>query len=223
MSELDPGTASRRSPVYREFPDAGYRLIAGQPQAFTSQQTSREAALFDFSLMPRFGVRGAAAADYLRDREFETPEMVNTAVAGDQGRWVARLGKNEYWVLGATGEQDYPVSMIGPSGPAAGCYPVPCEEGRTWFVLRHPDKAAIMAKLCGVDLRENVFPLGGIVQTSLARVNAVIIHHAVFGENVFSVLSDVASARYLWGALDDALQEFGAGAGVLGKIVTLVG
>ena len=219
MSALNPSSARRRSPVYREFPDAAYRLIAGQPQAFTSQQTSREAALFDFSLMPRFGVRGAAAADYLRDRAFEIPEMVNTAVAGGEGRWVARLGKNEYWVLGATGEQDYPVSMIGPSGPAAGCYPVPCEEGRSWFVLHHPQKAAATAKLCGVDLRENVFPLGGIVQTSLARVNAVIIHHAVFGENVFSVFSDVASARYLWRALDDALQEYGAGAGVLEKIV----
>ena len=219
MSALNPSSARRRSPVYREFPDAAYRLIAGQPQAFTSQQTSREAALFDFSLMPRFGVRGAAAADYLRDRAFEIPEMVNTAVAGGEGRWVARLGKNEYWVLGATGEQDYPVSMIGPSGPAAGCYPVPCEEGRSWFVLHHPQKAAATAKLCGVDLRENVFPQGGIVQTSLARVNAVIIHHAVFGENVFSVFSDVASARYLWRALDDALQEFGAGAGVLEKIV----
>jgi hypothetical protein len=85
MSELEPGKASRRSPVYREFSDASYRLIAEQPQAFASQQTLREAALFDFSLMPRFGLRGTGAADYLRDRGLETPDTINTAVLLDDG------------------------------------------------------------------------------------------------------------------------------------------
>ena len=219
MSELDPGTARRRSPVYREFPDAGCHLIAGQPQAFTSRQTLRAQALFDFSLMPRFGLRGVGAADYLHDRQLKTPEFVNTAIANDEGRWVARLGKAEYWVLGATSAQDYPSDIIGLAGPSAGCYPVPCDEGRAWFVLLHPDKAAIMAKLCGVDLRDTGCPLGAVVQTSLARVNAAIIHHTAFGQDLFSVLSDVASASYLWGALDDALEEFGAGPAALEQII----
>ena len=219
MNEPDHVPASRRSPLYREFANAELRRIAGHSQPWTSPGSTGETALYDFCLMPRFGVRGAGAANFLRERQLVAPEAVNTAVPNNKQRWVARLGKTEYWVLAPTAGEDYPADMNGVTAPANSCYPVPCDEGRAWFVLHHPQKAAVMAKLCGVDLREAAFPTGSIAQTSVARVNAVIIHHEVFGKPVFSLLSDVSSAHYLWGALEDALAEFGAGAGALGEIV----
>ena len=218
MSNLSPGAAVRRSPVYRKLEGAEYRLIAGERQASTIQDRDWQAALIDFSLMPRFGVRGSGAADHLAEQRFDVPVAINTATPGRRGSWVARLGKTEYWVLGATDEEQFPAEMRGLAGPETDCYPVPCDEGRAWFVLHHPCRAEVMAKLCGVDLREAACPLGSIAQTSVARVNAVIIHHTVFKKPVFSLFSDVSSSSYLWGALVDALEEFGAGPGALDDI-----
>ena len=67
----------------------------------------------------------------------------------------------------------------------------------------------ILAKICGVDLRSSEFPVGAVVQTSVARVNAIIVHHVISDEQVFSILSDSASATYLWNALLDAMAEYG--------------
>ena len=68
-----------------------------------------------------------------------------------------------------------------------------------------------MAKLCGVDLRDEAFPCGAIAQTSMARVNVVVIHHVLGGEDSFSILCDSAGVEYLWRSLQDALLEFGSG------------
>ena len=66
-----------------------------------------------------------------------------------------------------------------------------------------------MAKVCGVDLREDTFPRGSIAQTSAARINVIVIHHEVNGIPCFSILCDSAAAEYLWECLLDAMQEFG--------------
>ncbi|MEQ8836682.1 hypothetical protein [Haliea sp.] len=145
MTEFDPGSAKRRSPVYRQFVGAEYCLVAGQPQAFSIKGAAQATALYDFTLMPRFGVRGADAVSYLRDRQFSHPDAVNRTEASDDGSWVARLGKTEYWVLGATSGSAYPDRMHGLAEPGSDCYPVPCDEGRLWFVLHSPQKTAVVA------------------------------------------------------------------------------
>ncbi|MFT5521114.1 MAG: sarcosine oxidase subunit gamma [Enterobacterales bacterium] len=65
-----------------------------------------------------------------------------------------------------------------------------------------------MAKICGVDLRKSSFPPDAIVQTSVARVNAVIVRHGENNIPIFSILSDSSSAEYLWDSLLYAMREF---------------
>ena len=65
-----------------------------------------------------------------------------------------------------------------------------------------------MAKICGVDLRKSSFPPDAIVQTSVARVNAVIVRHEENNIPIFSILSDSSSAEYLWDSLLYAMREF---------------
>ncbi|MEM1153383.1 MAG: sarcosine oxidase [Pseudomonadota bacterium] len=209
----------RRSPLAQQFSDAQYRLVAGQQQPWTLSTSADYAALFDLTLMPRFGVRGAGAAAYLQSRDIDVPSMVNTASVSPDARWVARLGKTEYWVFYAALCDAYPPHMLGLDSIAEGCYPVPCDQARAWFVIDHAQRAAAMAKLCAVDLRDDAFPSGHVAQTSVARVNATVISHTIAERAVFSIFSDVASAQYLWGALEDALDEYGAGAGALGTLL----
>ncbi|MCR6629846.1 MAG: hypothetical protein NVV74_07215 [Magnetospirillum sp.] len=63
----------------------------------------------------------------------------------------------------------------------------------------------MLAKLCGVDLRRHVFADGAVAQTSVARLNGILIRQ---GED-FHLLADSASAEYLWDCLVDAMAEFG--------------
>jgi sarcosine oxidase subunit gamma len=187
----------RRSPVYRKLTSAD----TGRASIAAGGNTP-----VDLSLMPRFGLRGKNAQRWLEDRGLPVP-AVNRAEAHADGCWVARLGATEFWILATTElaeQKDVPVLTT----PEPGCYPVHCGESRAWFALAGEARCAVMAKLCGVDLRPMAFAPGTIVQTSVARVNAVIIFHQLWGIPVFSILSDTASAEYLWDVLQDAALEF---------------
>jgi len=66
----------------------------------------------------------------------------------------------------------------------------------------------MFAKICGVDLSEGAFSVTSIAQTSVARTNAIVVRQDKNGEEVFLLLSDLASSQYLWDAISDASSEF---------------
>ena len=82
---------------------------------------------------------------------------------------------------------------------------------RPWLsrqVWAYSRAAQMFAKLCGVDLRPGKFADGAIAQTSLARMNAVVIRDDRGGALAYHLLGDSASAAYLWDCLTDAMAEF---------------
>ena len=118
---------------------------------------------------------------------------------------VLRLSQKEFWLIG----HDVDRADLNHKALAMGsCYPLFCQDSHCWFMLTGDHKSDVMAKLCGVDLRNSAFPEGSIAQTSIARLNGLVIHHCVGKMQVYSILSDSASAQYLWEAIDDALSEF---------------
>jgi sarcosine oxidase subunit gamma len=66
----------------------------------------------------------------------------------------------------------------------------------------------MVAKICGVDLRPGKFADGRIAQTSMARMNGVVIRDDQGETLAYHLLGDSASAEYLWGCLIDAMAEF---------------
>ena len=62
-----------------------------------------------------------------------------------------------------------------------------------------------------MDLREEKFARGDVAQTSLARVDAVMIRHQLGNTPCFHILSDSSSAEFLWTSLLDAALEFDGG------------
>jgi sarcosine oxidase subunit gamma len=66
-----------------------------------------------------------------------------------------------------------------------------------------------MAKLCAVDLSPEVFPVGKVAQTSVARINAIVINVSDLQTQKLNILCDRAAALYLWQVLQDAISEFG--------------
>lgn len=214
MSLITPEQFDSRSFIYRKHQQAQFAEVAGAAQVLSYQgQRFPEMGLTDLSVLPRFGLRGPAAADALVAAGLLPPEKPNTLTLSDEGLMVLRLGYTEYWVLAVPGATvDLPALEQQLSGP--GIYPVYCHDSFAWLVMSGDHLADVMAKVCAVDLREQNFASGDLVMTSLARVSGVICRHQMAGKNVFSIFSDSASAGYLWDALLDAMDEFnGAPAG----------
>jgi len=86
-------------------------------------------------------------------------------------------------------------------------YSLPRRDSHCWFALTGEHASATLAKLCGVDLRTHKFAECSVAQTSLARVNAIIVRHDLATTACWFVLSDVSSAEYLWDALLDAMVQ----------------
>lgn len=182
---------------------------------------AQSCAIMDLSELNRFGLRGNASAQLLDSEGLVFPGTPNQATVAENGVTVARLGATECWVLDNPLKAAKGMSTLATKIAAqSDCYSLYCQQSHAWFALTGRFLSQLMAKLCGVDLREGAFPEGSVAQTSVARVNAIVIHHSLRGVPVFYLLSDSSSAEYFWSALLDAMQEFKGkpiGLGVFGE------
>lgn len=176
---------------------------------------SNAIALYELNDCARLGFRGWGSEALLKDLDCPLPAKPNQLSQTSCGATIARVGTREYWCLDAPNQASNSYDLIASQLPASTeCLPLIIEHSHAWFVLAGEQRADLMAKLCGVDLREAAFPLGGIVQSSVARVNAVVLHHelkldAQDGKQpVFTILVDHSYAEYLWEVLLDAMAEY---------------
>jgi sarcosine oxidase subunit gamma len=213
MQMIKPENFSKRSLAYRQLSDAEYiersqGAVVYRIKGVNSTDVGCP-SLLDLSLVSRTGFRGDNAEKHLQKIGLPVPAKPNQSSIGDKGELILRLSQKEFWVLdGVTIEDDSFTKVNQLELPTENCYSLFCQDSHAWFMLTGSYLADIMAKLCGVDLRNDVFPLGSIAQTSVARVNAIVVSHEVNSLPVFSLLSDSASSEYLWNALLDAMQEF---------------
>lgn len=213
MTAVSPDTFVRRSPIYRLH--AGSLWQAGENAATVNQYVGNAApdpagagVLVDLSPLNRTGMRGAGAEALLGGIGLPYPSQPNQSVRHASGAIVARLGKTECWLLDDLYAPAAELKQLG-TGNNTDCFPLYCQDTHAWFAITGSHLPEMMAKVCGVDLRPKVFPPGAIVQSSIARVNGIIIHQPLGDLPVFHLLADSGSAEYLWGALLDAMREFG--------------
>lgn len=210
----------RRSFVYRELQMAGARFGEENGAAIAmnfaeparEEATARRLGLVDLSPLSRIGFKGQGTVEWLTAQGVTvSPESNQTMTRG--GGLVARLAPEEVLILGAqSGEDDLPARLAAawaeaPETPRG--FPVPRADSHAWFLLTGADSPAMFAKLCGVDLRPAKFAPGRIAQTSIARLNGIVIRDDKGGLPAYHLLADSASAGYLWGCLRDAMAEFG--------------
>jgi sarcosine oxidase, subunit gamma len=164
--------------------------------------------LCDLSPLPRTGFKGADTARWLAAQGLVFPDTHNWASAQADGSLAARLSPGEFLLLGRLDGAPCAVERLQAGwsweAEAGMCFPVPRQDSHAWFYFGGPKSAEAMAKLCGVDVRPHRFPAGSIAQTSVARLNAIVIARA----GGFYLLADSASAEYFWACLTDAMAEF---------------
>lgn len=168
-------------------------------------------ALIDLTDLPRVGFRGVDAAGWLTARGYSLPQVPNQARVCGDGTLVARLSQTEYLLLGSLADRGQRVA-----GEEAGWvldeqrnYLLPRQDSHAWLQLSGKHVAEVMAKICGVDLRAGAFPVGSVAQTSVARLNVIVINAGSAELAKFYLLCDRASVAYFQAAVLDAMGEFG--------------
>ena len=187
--------------------EAAQAALASPLQSLAFEDGGDEALLLrDFSLARRAGVRGPGAREWLTSRGLPGDIAANRISGGSDQGLVMALSQREFWLL----HPDAAASSQQPDSAAlaAGAWPLYCQHSHAWLMLSGEPKAAMMAKLCGVDLGDGAFPLGQVAQTQMAHVSVVIAHHDYQNEAVFSLFVDQSLAEYAAGALIDAMSEF---------------
>ncbi len=211
-----PEKLQRRSHLYRTCREAGAHWRAvngfGAPAHYgdVSGETAAAArlAIADLTALPRAGYKGWGMADWIRDQGVSLPEP-NQARRQEDGTLACRLSSGELLLLA----DDNEATLIDRLAEAwsmddAVCFPVPRADASARLVVTGSESAEMMAKMCGVDLRGHRFAEHAIAQTSVARMNVIILRNDRGAAPAYDLIFDSASAVYLWGCLVDAMAEF---------------
>ena len=229
-----PAEQTRRSPLYRAQEGHGARFEAlngfavatdfGRDAADEATQ-AESLGLADLTPLPRIGFKGWNIAPWLAGSGAAMGEASNRAYAQADGTRIARLAPGEALVLaGHTGEGPL-IETLGKAwsmAAADGCYRVSRDETSCWLLLTGAHAPSMLAKVCAVDLRPQAFAPGDIAQTNVARLNVIAIRGDIGEVPAFDLITDVASAVYLWGALLDAMAEYDGAPVGLGALRTLL-
>jgi len=211
---IAPEHFSRRSFVYPALVRAGaeFAQVHGAAVATSFPGTPDPAlGLVDLSPLVRTGIRGSRVPDWMRERGWPFPETPNIAARTNSGATVLRLGSTELIVLSAPRGDGTDVAALEAEIPGDGVWHLPRRESYFWFLLRGAVAVDCLHKLCGVDLRPAHFAPGAIAQTSVARVNTIVVRAYDEQTPSFHLLADSASAAWFWDAMLDAMNEFGGG------------
>jgi len=168
-------------------------------------------ALVDLSLSPRAGFKGPGAPEWLVGEGVVLPEP-NRAWRQADGSLAVRLAPREALLLGGPAdgglEASWRAARESRPGEPIG-YPVPRTDSHFWFLVTGERAPAMLAKLCGVDLRPHRFAPLQVAQTQAMRLSAVIVRDGGEARPAWHLLADSGAAGYAWDCLVDAMAEFG--------------
>jgi len=211
----------RRSQLYRLHQRAGARFddyggalcVSRYGEIADEVGHARRLGLTDLSTLPRIGFKGRGAPDWVNNHGARLPGKPNRALTQTDGSCVVRLSEHEVLVLSGLSAPGVLVGELildADSAAEQRAYLLPRADSHCWLALTGDDATQTLAKLCGVDMRPGKFSEGSVAQTSLARVNAIVIRNDLNEDLAcFYIMCDVSMTEFLWESLLDAMQEFG--------------
>jgi sarcosine oxidase subunit gamma len=211
----EPQDFHRRTPLRRMLDEQGVPWSA-LPDGMIADPPDPDGAasrlgIADLTPLPRLGFKGRGTIPAMKARGIVLEAEANRAFRQPDGSLCLVLAASEVVLLSNLAGEGTRLSGLEEGfriddGEAA--YPVPRRDSSAWFVVTGRFAPEMFSKLCGVDLRPHRFEDLRIAQTSLARLNAVIVRADLSGTILFHVLADSASAAYLLECLRDGAQEF---------------
>jgi len=215
---LNPADLTRRSNLYRVATRLGARwsevngfaVAADYGDGAAETESARALGIADLAALPRAGYKGWDMATWATGQGVNLPEP-NRARAQDDGTLALRLSNGELVLLSGDDAGTATIDKLAGAWTMDGavCFPVPRSDTNTRFALTGTRVPEMMAKMCGIDLRPHRFENHQIAQTSVARMNAILLRNDRGTTYALDMVLDSASAVYMWECLSDAMAEFG--------------
>lgn len=211
-----PTDFARRSFVWRKLTEHGavFEQVNGGAIGVAygaDEVAAARLGLADLSLLPRTGFKGRKVLPTLKAQGVVLEGEPNRAFRQPNGGLAAVLALTEVLLLAPLTGDDAQIRALEDGWSieeADGCWLAPRQDSHFWFALTGEHASAMLAKLCGVDLRLSRFPDLSIAQTSVARSNCIVLRADLGPLPTFHLLGDAASAGYMWDCLLDAMAEF---------------
>ena len=183
MAERSPPGAVARSPIPQRAP-----VVVRDGWEISDHRSSAALTIADCTPLPKWLVRGEGALAVPFGR---AERVAGTLVVGS--------GPTEWTALGGDGPT-----------PAGGFVSVvDVTHGRALMRVTGAAAAKMLAKLCAVDLAENVTPDGAAFRSSVAKLVTDVVRDDRAGTPSYLLHCERSSGQYLFGALLDAGREFG--------------
>jgi sarcosine oxidase subunit gamma len=188
---------------------SAYELRQSMLKADANESSASGIKMSDCTVFSRVGFRGKGVEAFLVTQGLPVPAKPNQSVVSESGVIVLRLSNTEFWIIDADNTQHTLIKTLElASQNMVGVYRLYCQHSHSSFLIKGADISTMFAKICGVDLSDDVFPIGNIAQTSVARTSTIVVRQMLKGETVFIMFSDLAGSQYLWDAIADASAEF---------------
>lgn len=216
MTALTATHSNRRSPIYRrhsqlqaQFEQLADAIIVNHYADPTMEALlAAHLGLVDLSTLPRSGFKGAGAPDWATSQGVNLPDAPNRAIRQSDHSLVARLSQQELLILADINANSTLINSLNQQQLPAQTYSLPRADSHSWLTLTGSTAAEMLAKICAVDLRPQQFAQGQVAQTSVAKINAVVIRQDMGSTLCFHILSDIAATEFLWDCLLDAMAEY---------------
>lgn len=170
----------------------------------------------DLSGLPRLGFKGRGTLPAMQTRGLQFEHTPNRAFRQSDGSLCLVLAASEVFLLSSLNGDDRGFSNLESQWRIEDnekTYPMPRRHSHAWFALDGDAAPELFSKICAVDLRPQSFGDLAIAQTSVARLNAIVLRADLGARPIYHLLADSAASSYMLTCLKDAAEEFG------GKIV----
>ncbi|MBX9605504.1 MAG: hypothetical protein K2Y51_04725 [Gammaproteobacteria bacterium] len=214
----DTQTLPRRGPLHaRLAPHArGWREVNGYQVCAQLQGAvlGADPWLADQTHLPRLGLKGRGAADWLAAAGVTVPDAPNLWLRDATGVRVARLGAQDF-LLEAEAEADgaalarLAAAWSADSGRRGQL--VPRQHALASFLVGGERAADLFVRLCAVDLRPTHFAVDAVAQTQVALTTAIVLRDTDIAPR-YRLYVDTSLALYLWDRLHEVTVALGGGA-----------
>ena len=214
---ISPTDTIRRSNLYRVSAGLGAQWVevngfacpANYGDVPAETAAAKHMGIADLTALPRAGYKGWDMAGWAGGQGVDLPDP-NQARAQSDGTFACCLSGGELLLLSNDGGASATIGKLADAwtGDDAVCFPVPRSDTNARIAITGASVPHMMAKMCGIDLRAHRFENHRIAQTSVARMNAILVRNDRGDTYAIDMVLDSASIVYMWGCLTDAMAEF---------------
>jgi sarcosine oxidase subunit gamma len=172
--------------------------------------------IVDLSSQPRLGFKGRGTLAAMQASGIICENQPNRAFRQTDGSLCAVLAATEVFLLGPLGSDGGALDELENAwhiGTSGRTYPLPRRHSHAWFGAHGAATIEMLSKICAVDFRHKAFADLAVAQTSVARLNSIVVRADAPVGPIFHILTDSASSAYMLACLMDAAEEFGGHAG----------